>query len=158
MGIRLLITFQAGWPSEKAAPQFTFSKNGSDHSRRISLFLIGTFAHCSIALSFSTSLQSQKVYHSCIQQVTANVLHPYKTLLRAWPDVWLLLFVKFIPCRNHAFFLDTDPVVSLRGTRIRANTTKWDITAQQTVGCLVPEFKPSVDKSGCLVDAEQIVS
>jgi hypothetical protein len=91
--------------SEKAAPRFTFSKKGSYHSRRISLILLHTFAKCLLALSISTSLGSRKAYRICIQLVTAIVLHPHKTLLRPLPDLWLSLYVKFVPYMNRAFSL-----------------------------------------------------
>jgi hypothetical protein len=110
--------------SEKAAPRFTFSKKGSYHSRRISLILLHTFAKCLLALSISTSLGSRKAYRICIQLVTAIVLHPHKTLLRPLPDLWLSLYVKFVPYMNRAFSLDTDSATSSRGTRTRARTNE----------------------------------
>jgi len=110
--------------SEKAAPQFTFSKKGSYHSRRISLILLHTFAKCLLALSISTSLGSRKAYRICIQLVTAIVLHPHQTLLRPLPDLWLSLYVMFVPYMNCAFSLDTDSATSSRGTRTRARTNE----------------------------------
>ena len=106
--------------SEKAALRFTFSKKGSYHSSRISLILLLTFAKCLLALSISTSLGSRKAYRICIQLVTAIVLHPHKTLLRPLPDLWLSLYVKFVPHMNRPFSLDTDSATSSRGTRTRA--------------------------------------
>jgi len=110
--------------SEKAAPRFAFSKKGSYHSRLISLILLHTFANCLLTLSISTSLGSQKAYRICIQLVTAIVLHPHKTLLRSLPDLWLSLYVQFVPYMNHAFSLDTDSVMSLQATRTRARTNE----------------------------------
>ena len=144
--------------SEKAAPRFTFSKKGSYHSRRISLILLHTFAKCLLALSISTSLGSRKAYRICIQLVTAIVLHPHKTLLRPLPDLWLSLYVKFVPYMNRAFSLDTDSATSSRGTRTRARTNEWDMTAEHAFSCLCDELKRSVDESGRLDDAKQIAS
>jgi len=110
--------------SEKAAPRFTFSKKGSYHSRSISLILLHTFAKCLLALSISTSLGSQKSYRICIQLITVIVLHSHKTLLRPLPDLWLSLYVKFVPYMNRAFSLDTDSATSSRGTRTRARTNE----------------------------------
>jgi len=110
--------------SEKAEPRFTFSKTGSYHSRRISLILLQTFPKCLLALSILTSLGSRKTYRICIQLVTAIVLHPHKTLLRPLPDLWLSLYVKFVPYMNRAFSLDTDSATSSRGTRTRARTNE----------------------------------
>ena len=92
---------------EKAALRFNFSKKGSYHSHRIVLIHLHTFAKCLLALSISTSLGSRNAYSICIQLVPAIVLHPHKTLLCPLPDLWLSLYVKFIPYMNHAFSLDT---------------------------------------------------
>jgi len=64
----------------------------------------------------------------------------------------------FIPYVNCTFSLDTDPVTSSQGTRIRAMIHEWDMTAEHTCSCLYDEFKRSVDESECLDDAKQIVS
>ena len=110
--------------SEKAAPRCTLSKKGSYHSRRISLILLHTLVMCLLALSISTSLGSQKEYHICIQLVMAIVLHTHNTLLRPLPDLWLSLYVKFVPYMNRAFSLDTDSLRSSQGTRTSARTNQ----------------------------------
>ena len=110
--------------SEKATPQFKFSKKGSYHSCRISLILLYTFTKCFLARSISTSLGSRKAYRICIQLVKAIVLHPDNTLRRPLPDLWLPLHVKFVPYMNSAFSCDTDSAKSSRGTRTRARTNK----------------------------------
>jgi len=155
---KLLIPWQDSRTSDKAAPQLYFSKKEFYHSRRISVILLHTIAKCLIALSLSTSLGSQQEYRIWIQLVTAIVLHTHKTLLCPLPDLWLSLFLKFIPYMNCAFSLDPDPVMSLRGTRTSARTCQWDMTAVDALSCLWYELKRSVDKSGHLDDAKQIVS
>ena len=110
--------------SEKDAMRFTFSNKRSYHSRRISLILLHTFAQCSIALSISTSLGSRKAYSIWIQPVTAIVLHPHKTVLHPLPDVWLSLYVKFVPYMNRAFSFDTDLATLSWSTRTRARTNE----------------------------------
>ena len=110
--------------SEKAARRCTFSKKRSSHSHRISLILLHTFAECLLSLSIPTSLGSRKAYRICIQLVRAIVLHPHKTLLRPLPDLWLSLYVRFVPYMNHAFSLDTHPATSSRGTKTRARTNE----------------------------------
>jgi len=124
MVLELLIPLQTGQSSEKAAPQFTFSKKGPYHSHKISLILLHMFAKCLIALSFSTSLGSQTAYCICIQLATAFVLHPHKTLLCPLPDLLLSLFVKFVLCTNSAFSLDTYPATSSQSTSTRATTNE----------------------------------
>jgi len=143
---------------EKVASRFTFSKKGSYHSRRISLILFHTFAKCSLALSISTSLGSRQAYRICIQLVTAIVLHPHKTLSRPLPDWWWSYYVKFVPYLNSEFSLDTDSATSSRGTRTRARTNEWDMTAEHAFSCLCDELKRSVDDSGRLDDAKPIAS
>jgi len=59
---------------------------------------------------------------------------------------------------NHAFSLDTDPATSSRSTRTGARTNKCDMTAEHACNCLCDELKCSVDESGHLDDAKQIVS
>jgi len=110
--------------SENGAARFTFSRQGSYHSRRISLILSQTFAKCLLALSISSSLGCRKRYRICIQLVMAIVLHRHKTLLRSLPDLWLSLHVKFVPYMNCAFSLDTDSATSSRGTRTSARTNE----------------------------------
>jgi hypothetical protein len=144
--------------SDQAAPRFTFSKKGSYHSCRISLILLHTFAKCLLALSISTSLGSRKAYCICVQLVMVIVLHPHKTLLRPMPDWWLSLYVKFVHYMNLAFSLDTDSATSSRGTRTRARTNKWDMTAEHALSCHCDGLKCSVDESGRLDDAKQIAS
>jgi len=56
-----------------------------------------------------------------------------------------------------AVSLDTDPATWSRGTRTRARTTEWDMTAEHAVSCLCDELKRSVDESGRLDDAKQSV-
>jgi len=158
MIIYLLIPLQASWSSEKAAPQFTFSKKGSYHFHRMSLIILHMFGKYIITLSISTSLESQKPYHICIQLVTAIVLHTHKTLLCPLSEWWLSLFAKFIPYMNGIFFWYTDPATSSRRTRTRARTNQWDMTAEQAFSCLCVELKHSVDKSWCLDDAKQVAS
>jgi len=58
---------------------------------------------------------------------------------------------------NDGFCFDTKPATSLRGTRTRARTNNSDMTAEHAFGCLCDEFKHSVDKSGHLNEAKQIV-
>jgi len=79
---------------------------------------------CLITLSFSTSLESEKAYRICIQLVAAIVLHPHKALLCRLPELWLPLFVNFVPYLNRAFSLDSDSAMSLLGTRTRASTNE----------------------------------
>jgi len=88
----------------------------------------------------------------------AIVLHSHKTLLCQLPDLWLSLYVRFIPYINCAFCFDTDPAMSSQGTRTGVRTNEWDITAEQTFSCLCNELKRSVDKSGRLDDTTQIAS
>jgi len=59
---------------------------------------------------------------------------------------------------DRAFSLDTDPAMSSRGTRTRARTNEWDMTAEYAFGCLCDELKRSVDESGRLDNAKQIAS
>jgi len=122
---------------------------------RISLIVL---AKCIIALSFSTSVESRKAYCICIRLIAAIVLHPHKTLLCSFLDVWLTIFVKLVPCMNRAFFLDSDPLMSLRSSRNRPRTTKWDMTAEHALSYLCDELKLSVYKSGHLDDATEIDS
>jgi len=110
--------------SENAIPRCTVFKTGSYHSRMISVILLRTFAKCLLDLSISTSLGSRQAYVICIQLITAIVLHPHETLLPPLPDLWLSLYVKFVPYMNRAFSLDTDPATSLRGTKTRAWTNE----------------------------------
>jgi len=109
--------------SEKVAPRFTFSNKVSYLSCTISLIL-HTFAKCFLTLPILTSLRSRKVYRICIQLVTAIVLHLHKTLQRPLADLWLSIYVKFVPYMNRAFSLDTIPATSSRGTRNRVRTNK----------------------------------
>jgi len=88
----------------------------------------------------------------------AIVLHPHKTLLLPLPDLWLSLYVKFVPYMNRAFSLDPDSATSSRGTRTRARTNDWDMTAEHAFSCLCDELKRSVDQSGRLDDDMQIAS
>jgi len=88
----------------------------------------------------------------------AIVLHPFITLQRALPDLWLSLFVKFVPYMKCAFSLDTDPVMSSQGTRTRARTNESVMTAEHAFCCLCEEFKHSVNDSRRLDHAKQIVS
>jgi len=48
--------------------------------------------------------------------------------------------------------------MSLWGTRTRARTNKWDMTAEPALSCLSEEIKCSVYKSGHLDNAKQIIS
>jgi len=88
----------------------------------------------------------------------AIVLHTHNTLLRPLPDLWLSLYVKFVPYMNRAFSLDTDSLRSSQGTRTSARTNQWDMTAEHAFSCLCDELKRSVDESGRLNDAKQIAS
>jgi len=106
----------------------------------------------------SISLGHRKEYRICIELVAAIVLLLHKILLRSLPDLWLSLVLKFIHYMNSAIPLETNLATSLRGTRTRARTTEWDMTAEDAFRCLFDEHKRSVDKSGCLDDAKQIVS
>jgi len=112
--ILLPIPLEVGWTMETAAPRFTSSKIGFYHSHRISLILFRTFAKCLIVLSIATSLGSQKACCICIQLITAIVLHSHKTLLHPLSDLWLSLFVRFIPYMNCAFASDPDLATSSR--------------------------------------------
>jgi hypothetical protein len=154
-GLLATHTITSRLSSEKAAPWFTFSKHGSYHYCRISLILIHTFAKCLLALSISTSLGSRKAYRIRIQLVTVIALHPWKTLLCPLPDLSLSLHVKFLPYTNRSFSLGTDPATWSRGTRTRARTNEWDMTAEHAFSCLCDELKCSVDDAGCLDDAKQ---
>ena len=156
--IELLIPLQAGCSWEKGTPWFTFSKKGSYHSSRISLILLPMSAKCLIALSISTFLGSRNVYCISIQLVMVIVLHPYNTLRHPLPDVWLSIFVMFVPYMKWAFSLDTDPATSSRGMWTRARTNKPDVTAEYCLSCLCDGLKRSVDKSARFDDAKQIAS
>jgi len=158
MVCQVLIPSQCGWSSETAKPRFTISNNGPYLSRRISLILLHTLAKCLIPLSISTSLEPWKAYRICIRLITEIVLHPHMTLLCPLPDLWLTLFVKFLPYIIRAFCLNTDPAMSCQGTKTGARTNEWDLTAEHAVSCLCDEVKLSVNESGWLDDAEQIVS
>ena len=57
---------------------------------------------------------------------------------------------------NCAFSIATDPATSSQGTRTKARTIKWDMTAKHAFSCLCDELKHSVDESGRLDDAKQI--
>jgi len=133
-------------------------QTGVLHSCIFSLTLLHRLVKCLLALSFSISLGSRIQSHISIQLITAIVMHPLKTLLRRLPALWLPLFVKFVSYMNHVFALDTDPARSLRGKRTRARTNEWDTTAEHPFSCLFDELKCSVDESGCLDDAKQLVS
>ena len=58
---------------------------------------------------------------------------------------------------NRAFSLDSDPATSSLGTSTGASTNEWDMTAEHAVSSLGDELKDSVDESGRLDDAKQIV-
>jgi len=122
--LHLLIQLQASWFPENVALQFSFFNKGSDHSCRISLNLLHMFRKCLITLSISTSLGSRKLYRSCIQRIMVIILHPYKTLLCPLSDLWLSLFVQFVPHMNGASSLDTNPAMLFRGTRTRLRTNQ----------------------------------
>jgi len=144
--------------SEYAKPQCTFSNKRSSHSHRISLILLHTFAKSLIALSISTSPGSRKPYCICIPLFTVIELHPQKILLCPLPDLWLSIYVIFVHYINRAFLSDTKPAMSSRGTRTRARTNEWDMTAQHAFRCLCDELKRSLNESGCLDDAKPISS
>jgi hypothetical protein len=76
------------------------------------------------------------------------------------PVAWFVAvsFVMFVPSMNCAFFLYTDPVIFSRGTKTRARTIEWDMTAEHTVRCLCEEHKCPVDEPGHFDDAAQLVS
>jgi len=141
-------TISSWLSSEKVTPRFTFSKMGSYYFRRISLIFLHIFSKCLITLSISTSLGSRKACRICIQLATAIVLHPHKTLLGPLPDLWLSLYVKFVPYMHSAFSLDTNPATSSRGTQSRARPNEWDMTAEHGFSCPCHEHKRAVDKSG----------
>jgi len=88
----------------------------------------------------------------------AIVFHPHKTLLLPLPDLWLSLYVKFVPYMNYALSIDTEPAISPRGMRTGASTIEWDMTVEHAFSCICDELKHSVDESGCLDDAKQIAS
>jgi len=117
-----------------------------------------TCANCWIALLISTSGESRKAYGICIQLVTAIVFHCQKTHLHPLHELFLLLFIKFVPYMSNAFFLYTDPAMSSRGTKTRTRSNKWDMTAEHALCFLRDELKCSVDKSGQLDDSKVIVS
>jgi hypothetical protein len=157
-GLLLTHTITRRLSSEKATPRFNISKQGSYHSRRISVILLHTFAKCLLTFSISSSHGSRKPYHICIQLIVAIVSYPHKTLLRPLHDVWLSLYVNFVHYMPPVCSLDTEPATSLRGTSTRARTKEGDITAEHAFSCLCDELKRSVDKSGPLDDAKQIAS
>ena len=66
--------------------------------------------------------------------------------------------VKFVPYMNYAFCLDSDPATASLGSWTRAKTNKLDMTAEHALSSLCDEHKRSVDKSGRLDDAKEIVS
>jgi len=144
--------------SENAAPRSTVSKNGAYLPCWICLILLHMFARCLIALWISTSLRSRQAYCICIELITAIVLRPHKTLLHPLPDLWLSLYVKFVPYMNCGFSLDTDPWSSSWGTDTSARSNEWDMTAEHGFSCLCDELKCSVDESGHLDDAKQIAT
>jgi len=74
------------------------------------------------------------------------------------PDLWLSLFIKFVPDMNLGFFLDTNSMTSSQGSITAAWKTAWNMAAEHAVSCLSAEFKCTVDESECLDDAKQIVS
>ena len=80
------------------------------------------------------------------------------TLLRPFPDLWLSVVVKVIPSMYRAFSLDTNPAISSLGTRTWARTNEWDMTVGHAFSCLCDQLKHSVDESGSLDDAKQVVS
>jgi len=51
---------------------------------------------------------------------------------------------------NSAFFLDTDPAMSSRGTRTKARICEWDMTAEHAFQYPCDGPKCSVDESGRL--------
>jgi len=152
--IVLLIPFQDSWSSETASPQFAFSKQGSNHSHRISLILIFTFVKCLITLSVTASLRSRTAYRICIQFLVLIVLHPHKTLLPPLANLWLSLCVRFVHYINCAFSSDTKPATSLCGRSTWAGKNEWDMSPEHAFGCLWDEFKCSVNESGCFDDAK----
>jgi hypothetical protein len=157
-GLLATHTIRSQLSSEKAAPQFTFSKNRSYYSHRISLILLHRIGKLSITLSISTSVRSTAAYRICIPLLTAIVLHPHKTLLCLLPDLWLSLDVRCVPYINYAFSLETDLATRLRGWRTRARTDKCDMTAEHAFSWLCDVLMHSIDKSGRLADAKQIAS
>ena len=59
---------------------------------------------------------------------------------------------------NGAFSLDTDPATLQQGARTSARTNEWEMTAQHAFSSLCDELKHSVDESGGLDNAKNIVS
>lgn len=76
-----LIQLQAGWLWLQATLRFTVSEKGCCHPHRISLILLYMFGKSIIALSFSTCLQLQSTYHSCIQLTAVSGIHFRNILL-----------------------------------------------------------------------------
>ena len=153
-----MIPLQAHQASEKATPQFPFSKKGSNNCRGISLILLHTFAKCLIAHSIFTSLGSQKACHICIKLVTTTVLHHLVTVLHPLFELSLPVFFKFVLYINFGCCLDTDPGTSSLGTRPRGRTNKWGTTAEHAISCLCGELMYSINKSGHLDNVKHIVS
>jgi len=154
----LLTLLQAGCPRKKPHRNLLFPKRGPT---TLIGFLSSSFTHlqkCLLALSISTYLGSRKAYRIFIQLVTAIGLPPHKPLLCPLLDLWLSHYVMSVPYLNRACFLDTNSGTSSRGTRTRARSNEWDMTAEHAFSWLCDELKHSVNKSGCLDDAKQIAS
>jgi len=117
-----------------------------------------TCLHIIKLLKFAASPCSPKAYCIGILLIPLSVLDSWKCLLHVLPDEYFSLIAKIILYCNWVFFLDSNPVTSLNGTRTRAMTTVCDMTAVYVVNCLCDEFKRSVDDSGRLAHAKQIVS
>lgn len=131
----------ASWSGRNASPQLTDSTMGSYHAQMISLFLLHLYAKNWIAPWFLASYGPRTGYCIFIQPIVAIVLHPDKTLLCPFPDVWWLHFVKFVPYANHAFSLDTNTAMPLWGTRTRVMTNKCNLTSAHAWQYICDDFK-----------------
>jgi hypothetical protein len=84
-----------------------------------------------------------------------SILHPYQTLLRPLSDWKFSHFLMFVTYMNWTFFLDSDPVTSLQGTRSWTRRTQWEMPVVHAFVSLIDRFKCLVDESGHLDNPKQ---
>jgi len=142
---------------DKAAPGLSYSKMGSDHILKITLFILHMFAKCFITLCFLKSIWTQQAYRSCIQLILGIVSHLHNTNLCPVVDLWLSHCVKFVHCMNVAFSLDSDLAIWLQVTRIGPETNKGNMTAEHAFCFLCDGFKHAFDELGHLDNGKHIV-
>ena len=139
-------------------PQCRVSTQGSYSCHRITLILLPWYAKCFFTLSISKSLGSSKPYPIWIQLITANVMHPYKTLLSPLSDWLLSLFIHFILYLNRFFSIGIGQVTSTQVTKTKPWTKNRQLTAEYVTSCLHDAVNLSVSESESFDDANKVAS